>query len=105
MSKKARGARIERDANGVVARQPSSGESIKDSQIKNRNKIIIATSDAPDHNRPNLSPKDIQDFLSQLVVMEERDEEETIPCNEEIEERDAAMYDGNGQKDNNCIDE
>ncbi|GAB4825965.1 hypothetical protein Ancab_008833 [Ancistrocladus abbreviatus] len=104
-NKKAKGARIEREATGVVVGQPSSRDFIKDSQIKNRNKIIIATSDAPDHSKPNLSPRAIWDFLLQLGVMEDMDEEEMIRCIEEMEAVDAAMYDGNRQKDNNDIEE
>ncbi|GAB4849338.1 hypothetical protein Ancab_004140, partial [Ancistrocladus abbreviatus] len=104
-SKKFRGSRIERDDNGITARQPSSGESIKDSQIKNRNTIILATLNVLDHNKPNLSPKAIWDFISQLGAMEEMDEEETIHCIEEMEERDAALYNGNRQKAGNGIDE
>ncbi|GAB4841433.1 hypothetical protein Ancab_022154 [Ancistrocladus abbreviatus] len=41
----------------------------------------------------------------ELGIMEERNEEEMIRCIEEMEERDAVLYQGNVQKAGNGIDE
>ncbi|GAB4853284.1 hypothetical protein Ancab_017468 [Ancistrocladus abbreviatus] len=58
-SKKARGIRLDREASGATTGQPFSRESIRDSQIRNRNMIILATVREPEHSRSNVSPKDI----------------------------------------------
>ncbi|GAB4846357.1 hypothetical protein Ancab_025363 [Ancistrocladus abbreviatus] len=84
--------RNEMEANRGPLGQPSSSESIQDSQIINSNKIIMAKANSPECSELNPSPKEICEFLLQLGIVDERNEEDTIRCIEEIKKRDVAMY-------------
>ncbi|GAB4837333.1 hypothetical protein Ancab_002221, partial [Ancistrocladus abbreviatus] len=50
--------RSEKEAIADAQGQPSSGESIRDSQIINRNKLIIANNDSPASSDGKSSPQD-----------------------------------------------
>ncbi|GAB4843811.1 hypothetical protein Ancab_013775, partial [Ancistrocladus abbreviatus] len=77
-SRKIEKSKTDREVTSEVNKPLSFEDSLHDSNIMNRNQIILAGNENLDYRKIGLSPKEIFAFLSQLGVVEERNVEETV---------------------------
>ncbi|GAB4853976.1 hypothetical protein Ancab_039244, partial [Ancistrocladus abbreviatus] len=91
-SRKNEKSKIDREDTGEINGPLSFGDSLHDSNIMNRNQIILTGNENPEHGKFGLSPIEICVFLSQLGMVEERNVEETVQQIAKIEKQDAMLF-------------
>ncbi|GAB4838690.1 hypothetical protein Ancab_028235 [Ancistrocladus abbreviatus] len=85
-------SKLDREVSGDIIESFSCGESIHDSNIMNRNEIILAGTETIEGGKVGLSPSEICGFLSKLGMVQESNVEETVRRIAEMEERDALLF-------------